>query len=291
MKFPFLLLSLSISVLTFCQQIPDTTFLFQVESRIVERNLVYVDAAHSNFHTIDNRFLPFAKLVRSGGFEVVSSTQQFSQESLTNCDILVIANANHPDNNPESGFGKSAFAEDEIIAVEKWVSDGGSLLLIADHMPFSGAASELAAAFGFQFNDGFAFQRPQTGIFSFSKEDQGLGSHQITNNLESIWTFTGQAFTIPDSSISLMSFDERHIQLLPEIPWQFTEDTPLENISGMSQGAILNYGDGKVAMFGEAAMFTAQLAGPNQFKAGFNYPEATDNWRFILNLLYWLAGD
>ena len=44
---------------------------------------------------------------------------------------------------------------DEIKAVKKWVNDGGSLFLIADHMPCAGAAKDLAAEFGFEFTNGF----------------------------------------------------------------------------------------------------------------------------------------
>ena len=36
-------------------------------------------------------------------------------------------------------------------AVRDWVKGGGSLLLIADHMPFPGAAGTLASAFGVRF--------------------------------------------------------------------------------------------------------------------------------------------
>ena len=45
---------------------------------------------------------------------------------------------------------------------------------------------------------------------------------------------------------------------------------------------------GRVAIFGEAAMFTAQLAGRNQFKVGMNSDEAPENYKLLLNVVHWL---
>jgi hypothetical protein len=53
----------------------------------------------------------------------------------------------------------SAFSPTEIEVVKNWVKDGGSLLLIADHMPFAGAVADLAKAFGFIFFNGFAIKK------------------------------------------------------------------------------------------------------------------------------------
>ena len=43
-------------------------------------------------------------------------------------------------------------------------------------------------------------------------------------------------------------------------------------------------------MFGEAAMFSAQLAGPNRGPMGMNDPAAAQNPQFMLNVLHWLTG-
>ncbi|MEZ5019942.1 MAG: hypothetical protein R2756_07435 [Bacteroidales bacterium] len=43
-------------------------------------------------------------------------------------------------------------------------------------------------------------------------------------------------------------------------------------------------------MSGEAAMFTAQLAGPQLYPAGMNSPFAHDNQRLLLNIIRWLDG-
>jgi hypothetical protein len=53
----------------------------------------------------------------------------------------------------------------------------------------------------------------------------------------------------------------------------------------------MDVGEGRVAFFGEAAMFSAQLAGPEQHPAGMNAPGAEENFQFVLNVLHWLSGD
>lgn len=58
----------------------------------------------------------------------------------------------------------------------------------------------------------------------------------------------------------------------------------------MVTGAYKKYGKGKVVVFGEAAMFTAQLAGPNKNKTGMNNLVAPENYQLLLNIIHWLDG-
>jgi hypothetical protein len=53
-------------------------------------------------------------------------------------------------------------------------------------------------------------------------------------------------------------------------------------------GAVLPFGKGRVAVFGEAAQFTAQLKGKTHQPFGLNAPEATQNLTFLLNTIHWL---
>jgi hypothetical protein len=55
----------------------------------------------------------------------------------------------------------------------------------------------------------------------------------------------------------------------------------------MLQGAALRFGAGRVAAFGEAAMFTAQV--DEEGPMGMNHPEAPQNAQFVLNVLHWLT--
>lgn len=252
--------------------------------------LVYVDEAHSNFHTLEGRFAPFADLLDKDGYSLAPFAEQITAESLKPVEILVIANALHEEDlgawvlpNP------SAFTPFEIQALETWVSEGGSLLLIADHMPFPGAAEKLAAEFGFRMNNGFAIDTTRQGPITFSKMDKTLNEHAITQSIDSIASFTGQGFEIPDDAVSLMSLPKHVISLMPDTAWQFHAQTPSISLAGWSQGAIKKHGQGKIAIFGEAAMFTAQVAGPNRIKVGMNAESAPQNYLFVLQVMKWLA--
>jgi hypothetical protein len=51
----------------------------------------------------------------------------------------------------------------------------------------------------------------------------------------------------------------------------------------------MEVGKGRVAVFGEAAMFSAQLAGPQKMPIGMNSPDATQNYQLLLNVIHWLT--
>ena len=78
--------------------------------------------------------------------------------------------------------------------------------------------------------------------------------------------------------------------LLPEVAWQFSPLTPRTRADGMLHGAVLRHGRGRVDVFGEAAMFSAQLAGPQRRPMGMNDPGAPQNPQFLLNVMHWLTG-
>ena len=291
------------------QQVPHTEFSFRPASPAYpDKNgpLVLIDEGHYNFHTLDGRYRVFANILEADGYQLKAHTGHFSANSLKGASILVIANAIHKSNQRYEQWhvpNPSAFTKTEIATLKEWVSHGGSLFFIADHMPFPGAGKELAEAFGFEFLNGFATDTT-TGLFPGKKKEldlfqasrRTLARHPITegsNQLEQVdqvATFTGQAFRIPTAAHSLLTFDKRYKILFPDTAWLFGQHTPRIPIDGWSQGAVLTYGQGKVAVFGEAAMFTAQLKGPDKIPFGLNSPDATQNAQFLINLVHWLDG-
>ncbi|NVK21195.1 MAG: DUF4350 domain-containing protein [Kangiellaceae bacterium] len=262
--------------------------------------LVLVDNAHGNFHTIEQRFKPFAKLLSSDGYAVESTNSIVNKKLLEQVEIFVIANAIK--GGEESSWKlpiEQAFTAQEKALLTQWVQEGGSLLLIADHMPFPGAVSELAGEFGFGFINGFALpDYDKRGILGFEKETALLGNHPIINAVDSnkqiakVVTFTGQAFTKPDSAIGLLKMPKDWNVYLPKDAWEFDEATPYLSTNNLYQGAVLKYGKGRVAVFGEAAMFTAQVVKREDSvsRYGLNHPEAKDNEQFVLNVMSWLSG-
>jgi hypothetical protein len=260
---------------------------------------IVIDEAHSNFHTADGRYKPFAELAQRDGFVVQGNDATFTSESLANFDILVVANAVSERNVDDWSLPTpSAFTAEEVEAVREWVEGGGSLLLIVDHMPFSGAAAELGAAFGIEFNNGFAFATQDEGQVVFEAASGGLGDHPIVRgrdgdeSIDHVMSFAGTAFAVragtPHSPLLVLPAGTQ--LLLPEVAGEFSEQTERRDASGMLQGAALEVGRGRVATFGEAGMFTAQVRGENREPVGMNHPNASDNAQFVLSVLHWLAG-
>jgi uncharacterized protein (DUF2249 family) len=259
--------------------------------------VVMLDEAHFNFHTADGRYLPFADLLRRDGYDVKPSRSQFSKASLSAGKILVIANALAERNKEEWSLPTpSAFSDEEVQAVRDWVKDGGSLLLIADHMPFPGAAEKLASAFGVQFSNGYAVDETAQGPMLFKLSDGSLKEHQITKGREaaekvdSVASFTGSAFQVKGDAQPLLILGSSVVSFMTSVAGEITEQTPRTPVKGWYQGAVMRFGKGRVAVFGEAAMFSAQVAGPDRNPMGMNDPRAAQNPQFLLNVMHWLSG-
>jgi hypothetical protein len=277
------------------QQVADTAFSPPVPTPAYKEGtgpLILLDEAHQNFHTISGRYTAFAKLVRRDGYRIVGNTKKFSAASLKGASILVIANALNERNTGGNWRlpTPSAFDSSEIAAVREWVRGGGSLLLISDHMPFPGAMGPLAEEFGVHMMNGFAMQNDTlaNGIFMLTKRSGALATNTITRGVDSVKVFTGQGFRI-DSGVPLLTIKTDVVMLMPPVAWEFCDSTPRTSARGLLQGAAIRFGAGRVAVFAEAAMFSAQVTGANRSPMGMNDPAAAQNPRFLLNVLHWLS--
>ena len=237
---------------------------------------VFIDGAHANFHTVNGRYKPLANLLRNDGFRVEENLQLLSDSSLQETDILIIANADIK----ASGV---SFTTDEIIALENFVQQGGSLMLIADHIPFPAAISELADSFSIHFLNVYV-EDDGSGIFS--KENGGLPDDILLKGIDKIRSFGGSAFSISGSSYRPLMQLGKGWTMQTMSDHGLSEKTSAE---GLLQGAVMNVGKGKVAVFGEAAMFTAQKGGPGNKRFGFNAKGAEQNKEFILKVMRWLG--
>jgi hypothetical protein len=166
-------------------------------------------------------------------------------------------------------------------------------------MPDPFAVEKLAKAFGITVLDGYVLnglpEREEKPIL-FERGDGSLADHPVTNGrnaaerIESVATFTGCAFRCKDGFEPLLVFGMGRKSWSPEEYWEFPPGTTTVDVSGWSQGAVARIGEGRIAFFGEAAMFTAQLFGDQRIPAGMNLPVAKENARFLLNILHWLSG-
>jgi hypothetical protein len=278
------------------QQIADPEFSTAVEHPAYNKNMprVLFDEAHNNFHTTTGRYKPFVDLITNDGYRVVANRQPFSDRTLGTFKVLVIANALGAEEMDDEGADRSAFTDVECDAVRDWVRDGGNLLLIADHAPFGSAAQNLAQRFGVEMSKGFTFDPKNSepdapSLLIFSRENNLLLDHPITlgrndsERIKRVLTFTGQALKGPEGAAVLMKLSDT------------ARDKPDRNattdvsVAGWAQGIAFKAGKGRVVMLGEAAMLSAQIAGPSKFKMGMNHP-GSDNKQLALNIMHWLSG-
>ncbi|GEM_PF-442532 len=271
----------------FAEQVADTAFRPPIDNPaypLWKGPVVLIDEAHFNFHTATGRYLPFATLLRRDGYLVMASAARFTAESLRPAKVLVISNAlNEKNQNDWEPSNPSAFTDEEIAVVRDWVAGGGSLLLIADHAPFAGAAEDLAKALGVRFRSGIAANPGnRSGRLVFRRSDGTLMDHAVTKGIDSVATFAGSSFQMDAPGQPLLVFG-------PKV-YSYTEQKDSVLVKGHFQGAVLPFGKGRVAVFGEAAMFSAQLTGLDRHPMGMNASIAKQNPQFLLNVMYWLTG-
>jgi hypothetical protein len=291
-----LLFSLLFSQATFSQQLADPDFKIHVEHPAYSKNYprVMFDEAHNNFHTARGRYKPFADLITNDGYNIVSNLKEFSKASLSTFKVLVIANALGAEEMDEEGADRPAFSEAEADIVRDWVKDGGSLLLIADHAPFGGAAEGLAKRFGVEMSRGFVFDNEHSregapSILTYSRENKLLLDHPITRGRDDservsrVVTFTGQALKPGSADSVFLKLGENAKDSSDR---SGTTTTP---VGGQAQGIAFKFGKGRVVMLGEAAMLSAQISGPDRRPMGMNVP-GNDNRQLALNIMHWLSG-
>jgi hypothetical protein len=288
----------SIFSTTNSQQLADTKYNPTVKNPVYEPNkgpVIFIDEAHNNFHTLSGRYQAFGKLLKKDGYVLKPYTKQFTKEKLAKVKILVISNALHKRNTEDWSLPTpSAFTKEEIIAANQWVKNGGSLFLIADHMPMPGAAADLAGSFGFKFYNGFALDTTKRGGDKFFRSTGTLKNNKITNGryktekIDSVTSFTGQAFEIPEQAVPVTVLNSNFTMLIPEVAWEFDKKTKIFNCEGFVQLAFMKFGKGRIVVSGEAAMFTSQRAGERS--VGMGSDAAPQNEQLLLNIIHWLDG-
>ncbi len=291
-----LILLLSLLSVGLSQQQADLTFDASVAhpAYTTTHPKVLFDEAHNNFHTASGRYKPFADLITNDGYQVIPNKEKFRPQSLQGHDILVISNAFGSSVPGSKERGDPAFTKEECDAVRDWVQAGGSLLLIADHAPAGSAAANLASRVGVDMSKGFTADPPNhervaldTSWIRFSHANKNLGDHPITRGrdmserINSVLSFTGQSLKGPKESTALLKLSPQAYDV-DDI--NNPDKAKITSAAGRVQALALPLGKGRVVVFGEAAMLTAQNR-----NFGMNYP-GTDNKQFALNVMHWLSG-
>lgn len=270
---------------------------------------VLIDEGHVNLHTVDGRYAPFARLAEAAGFQAGGVSGWMRSDALQQSDILVIANALGITGAADQlaavlgldrwvNLTRSAFSDDEIARVDAWVRDGGSLLLVADHRPVGGAAARMARAFAIEMTNGYV-QDPNhhdttvnsPSFLVFNRSNGLLGEHPVlegrdsTERVDRVVTFTGQALRTDATASTLLRLAPTAVERNGR-----HSAAKIRSVAGLAQAVALEHGKGRVIVLGEAAVATSQIVGPPgaSRRMGLQWP-GSDNERFVVNALYWLA--
>lgn len=259
---------------------------------------VCIDEGHHNFHTAGGRYAPFADLLRDDGYVVSEFSGAFNEAGLAECGLLVIANPLAAENATDWTYPHpSAFTKAEIQGLLEWTRNGGRLLLFADHAPIAGASRDLAATFGVLMVDAYVDGGPGPDVFRLA--DGTLREHAIVRgraeaeSVDSITSFTGQAFQLTENWLPLVVFG-RHAVARFSLSQGFQRgpftDWPSFSVGGWAHAGVREWDRGRAVFVGEAAMCSAQVSGEERFPMGMNAPGAEQNGRFCLNVVRWLTG-
>jgi len=160
------------------QQVIDSSFNYNVRNPAYSLNkgpIIYIDEYHNNDMSLNNKMFPLIEVLKKDGYRIKPLNDSISKLTLDKSKILIIIGALHKTN-----IGKwklptpSALSENEILELLNWIDEGGSLLLVADHMPFPGAISKLSYHLGVEWFNGFVIDSINWGMSTFTKRDSTL---------------------------------------------------------------------------------------------------------------------
>jgi hypothetical protein len=257
---------------------------------VTQHPTVLFDEAHFNFHKAEGLYKPFVSLIANDGYRVVANPKPFSKEVLAPHQILVIANAQGGARLPEAA--NAAFTAAECQAVDEWVREGGSLLLITDHYPHGAAAQPLAKRLGVGMSQGQtldpqnAYPRQPSQLI-FALENDLLGNHPIVwgrgpvEQLARVVTYSGQSLSVPRGAVAFLRLSDSAMD-------RSYVDNSLTPAAGRAQGIAFVHGKGRVVVMGEAGALSAQFMQGN-IPFGMNAQD-NDNRQLSLNIMHWLSG-
>lgn len=281
------------------QQVVDTAYRPRLESRTFASGsgpLVRFDASHNN-PPLDSTLLPLRRVLEADGYSVEQASTGLDSSVLAGTDVLVIIDA-LADRNVGDWTLPTPSAIDAVDRrrLVDWVRAGGALLLVADHMPFAGAADDLGKAFGIETLNGFAIDTVSWDPIIFRRSDGTLREHPIVDGrnkgerIDSVFTYWGHAFRDTSaSSGSFLVFADGVVSMQPREAWRFGPETETLPVGGWSQGMALSVGRGRVVVLGDSGMLTAHLIGPARRPVGLNAPEGAQNEQLVLNIFHWLS--
>jgi hypothetical protein len=282
-------------------QSSDPSFDVRVPSPAYPRRhpAVLFDEGHFNVHTSAGTYDAFARLIANDGYRVVPIRSRLDRQTLGRAAVLIIANALGAADPEQPSAARPAFTEEECDAIQSWVRNGGSLLLVTDHEPAASAAESLVTRFGIGTSRNFALDRQNhftqagwPGNLVFTRESGLLAEHPIINGrgtterVNRVITFGGQSLRGPSEAVPILRLGDSATTL-----FAFPARQAEFSAAGRAMMIAMRYGRGRIVVTGEAAMLSAQLLreANGTFPFGMNVP-GFDNRQLALNVMHWLSG-
>ena len=266
----------------------------KIENPSYETNegpLIMFDSAHKNFFVQSHLIKPLVDLLLNDGYRVSFLDKNFTKDNLNQASVLVIITALPFDFATErSAEDKRTFTEEELLELQRWVNEGGSLLVFSEHAPFDQAINPLLSKFDIESSIGTTIdtinyeKKYGPGMIKFENNNLNR-SHPLVNGkykVQKLVSFGGSALSGPTYE---------NILKLGESSLNVKHSTGVGPIGrGNSQGLAGSYGSGKVAAFGDSNGFTAMIFNMQDGKmyAGMN-TKGYDWKNFVLNTFDWLS--
>ncbi|MFX1480317.1 MAG: Ser-Thr-rich GPI-anchored membrane family protein [Promethearchaeota archaeon] len=246
-------------------------------------NVVFFDEAHLPIYSIGSNpayseeggYSEFAGMLTTAGCIVntIDPGTVIDATVLSGCDILVIE------------ASQNAYAGAELDAIETWVEDGGSLLLISDHTNYGTNMDLLAARFGFDFandilddsDDGLGTGIPSQLFY----DGPNILSHPITMGVSRVEMYAGDGLiAVPIDEIPLIKTDTDGTTT-----W-WSDETPALGVSVMSAVDGGSAGEGKVCIIGDCNIWDNAIDTDEDGELNFY---DSDNEFLAMNTIYWLT--
>ena len=273
----------------------DPNFSTKVEKPNFETEtgpLIVIDDVHNNCFITTGLILPLLELLKSDGYRIDFSGRQLDLAALDQADIfLVITPMSSAYTDFEENYTE-AYSPEELEALERWVREGGSLIVFSEHFPFDIAVSGLLETFGISTSIGVTidhdFSNESAGEIVFEGERLDK-RHPIVAGKRSVTkvaSYGGSALS-GDGYTNIMKLSDHSMNISRN--WMGVEGGPLGR--GNSQGLAGFYGDGRIAAFGDSNGFAAMIFEDDISKAFVGMNDETYDWRnLVLNAFDWLSG-
>jgi len=290
----------------------DTTFHYQFESlKGTHLKKILIDQSHNTIYSLSygkETAREMLRIMEKDGFNVQFTTKVLDSVNLNTSkpDMLVLHGMPNDkiilgtDDKKEVIY-KSPLSDEELMAISKYVYNGGSLFLFLSHFPGGSGALPLLEAFSIKFRDGYAYHP------NFPGHNCGLCSHFLMTPKNGMINVNHPVLAsrlsndiLPDTikflcGAAIFRNPEDNILLFPKNTINFTPthdgSIDIEETSDSYAGMIgFNFGAGRVIVCTDQGIFRSLdlLIDGEKIPVTIHDPDC-DNADLFLNSIRWLV--